>query len=143
MNYVYWALLGMCGYSATTLFVKLAVKEGKFSSFVILSVAVSIVVTSVWIITALRGDFKSLTAQTIRSTAMLWSIATGIVLALAVISLFRALSLGPASVVVPVYGMFIVGGAVLGMIFLHEPVTSNKILGILLAVAGIYFITKS
>ena len=72
----------------------------------------------------------------------LWSYATGIVLAIAVISLFKALSVGPASVVVPVYGMFIVGGSLLGIIFLHEPVTFKKILGIGLAVIGVYLITK-
>ena len=143
MNYIYWALLGMCGYSATTLFVKFAVKEDKFSSFVVLSIAVCIVVISVLSITFLRGDFKNLNASQLKSTATLWSIATGIVLAVAVISLFNALSVGPASVVVPIYGMFIAGGAILGMLFLHEPVTINKIIGLLLAIGGVYLITKS
>ena len=141
-NYVYWALLGMCGYSATTLFMKLASREGKFSSFVILSIAVCIVFLSVITITYFKGDYKNLTGQNINSSAFLWSIATGIVLAIAVISLFKALSLGPASIVVPVYGMFVVGGAVLGMIFLHEPVTLTKVLGIALAAGGIYLITR-
>ncbi|MFT3705260.1 MAG: EamA family transporter [Agriterribacter sp.] len=141
-NYVSWALLGMLGYSATTLFMKLANKDGRFSSFVILAVAVSIVFISVVTITYLKGDYKSITAQNIKSKAFAWSIATGIVLATAVISLFKALSLGPASVVVPVYGMFVVGGALLGMIFLHEPVSLTKVLGILLAVGGIFLITR-
>jgi transporter family protein len=143
MNYVYWALLGMVGYSATTLFVKFAVGKGAFSSFVVLSIAVAVVVITVWAITALKGDFKGLSGGRIKSAATAWSIATGAVLALAVISLFKALSMGPASVVVPIYGMFIVGGAVLGMVFLKEPVSPVKILGILLAVAGVYLITKS
>ena len=65
-------------------------------------------------------------------------LCTGIVLAIAVTSLFTALSLWPASMVVPVYGMFIVCGAILGIVFLHEPVTFKKVLGII----GIFLITK-
>jgi transporter family protein len=61
---------------------------------------------------------------------------------LAVTSLFRALSLGPASVVVPIYGMFIVGGAVLGILFLHEPLTIRKAAGIALAAASILLLAK-
>jgi drug/metabolite transporter (DMT)-like permease len=36
--------------------------------------------------------------------------------------------------------MFIVSGAVLGPVFLHEPLTSRKALGILLAAISIYLI---
>ncbi len=36
--------------------------------------------------------------------------------------------------------MLIVGGATLGLIFLHEPVTLRKTLGILLVIASIYLI---
>jgi len=36
--------------------------------------------------------------------------------------------------------MFIVGGAILGLIFLHEPVTLRKALGILLAAISVYLI---
>ena len=58
----------------------------------------------------------------------------------AVVFYFHALSEGPASIVVPVFGMFILGGAVLGLIFLHEPLTLRKMLGILLALVSIYLI---
>jgi transporter family protein len=57
-----------------------------------------------------------------------------------VASLFRALSLGPASVVAPIYGMFIVGGPILGMAFLNEPPNLRKLFGIGLAVVSIYLI---
>jgi bacterial/archaeal transporter family protein len=59
---------------------------------------------------------------------------------IAVVFYFLALSEGPASVVVPIYGMFIVGGAVLGLLFLHEPFTLRKALGILLAGISVYLI---
>jgi bacterial/archaeal transporter family protein len=52
------------------------------------------------------------------------------------------LSLGPATVVVPIYGMFIVGGAVLGVLVLHEPVTWQKVAGLVAAVVGVYLIAS-
>ena len=55
-------------------------------------------------------------------------------------ALFHALSLGPANVVVPIYGMFIVGGSLLGVLFLGEPMTWNKIAGLVAAVIGVILI---
>jgi transporter family protein len=55
-------------------------------------------------------------------------------------SLFHALSLGPANVVVPIYGMFIVGGSLLGVLFLDEPMPWQKIAGLIAAVIGVILI---
>lgn len=42
--------------------------------------------------------------------------------------------------VVPIYGMFIVGGSLLGVLFLGEPMTWNKIAGLVAAVIGVILI---
>jgi bacterial/archaeal transporter family protein len=65
----------------------------------------------------------------------------GFSLTVAVSSLFQALSLGPANVVVPIYGMFIVGGALLGVVVLSEPVTWQKLAGLVAAVTGVVLIS--
>ena len=70
----------------------------------------------------------------------LWSYAAGIALTVAVGSLFKGLSLGPASVVVPIYGMFILGGAILAMLVLGEPLTWRKGIGLVVAVVGVYLV---
>jgi bacterial/archaeal transporter family protein len=57
-----------------------------------------------------------------------------------VLSLFHALSLGPANVVVPIYGMFIVGGSLLGILVLGEPMAWHKIAGLAAAVIGIVLV---
>jgi transporter family protein len=44
--------------------------------------------------------------------------------------------------VVPIYGMFVVGGALLGIVFLNEPLTYRKLLGILFAALSIYLIAR-
>ncbi|HEY3662048.1 MAG TPA: EamA family transporter [Chthoniobacterales bacterium] len=142
MNYVTWALIGMVGYSLTTLLMKLAIRGGQFSSFLVLACATVIVCSSAWCAVLLRGDLQRVSARDFVSSSGWLSYATGVALAVAVMSLFRALSLGPASIVVPVYGMFIVGGAILGIVFLHEPLTARKLLGIGLAVVSVLLIAK-
>jgi len=142
MGYVGWALLGMVGYSLVALFVKLATRGGEVFSFFVLAIAVLIVGTVAWSIALFRGDFAGITGSDLVKPSALWSYATGIALIVAVASLFRALSLGPASEVVPIYGMFVVGGALLGIVFLNEPVTHRKLLGILFAALSIYLIAK-
>jgi transporter family protein len=143
MNYITWAILGMAGYSLVTLLVKLATRSGQFSSFLVLAIATVIVTACALTITVMRGDTRALVARDFASTSALWAYATGIALTVAVASLFRALSLGPASVVVPIYGMFIVGGAVLGMVFLDEPPNLRKLLGIGLAIVSVFLIAAS
>jgi bacterial/archaeal transporter family protein len=63
-------------------------------------------------------------------------------LTVAVGSLFKGLSLGLASIVVPAYGMFIVGGAASGVLILGEPMTAKRALGMALAVGGVILVAK-
>jgi transporter family protein len=139
-SYIYWALLGMVGYSFTTLFTKLAERSGDVSSFMVLAVSTIIVPIFVLSIVAIRGELKPLIYNLEKGT-FLWAVAGGLALTVAVTSLFHALSLGPANVVVPIYGMFIVGGSLLGVLFLGEPMTWNKIVGLAAAVFGVALIS--
>lgn len=142
MGYVVWALIGMVGYSATTLFVKLATRDGTLSGFRVLAASTVVVFVAVWGTTLLTGGLSAQAWRGFRGTNALWTIAAGLTLAIAVSSLFKALSLGPASVVVPIYGMFIVGGALLGVVVLGEPVTLTKVAGLVLAVTGVVLIAR-
>jgi transporter family protein len=142
MSYVVWALIGMAGYSATTLFVKLATRGHEVPAFNVLAVAVSIVTACVWVLVLSLGSVSVNGWKGFGGMNAVWTVAAGLALAVAVSSLFRALALGPASVVVPIYGMFIVGGAVLGILVLHEPMTLHKGVGILMAVGGVILIAR-
>lgn len=142
MSYVYWALLGMVSYSLVTLFVKLATRDGVFSSFVVLAIATPIVGVFALVLAVIRGDFSTVRLADMWSGSALWSYTAGIALFAAVASLFRALSLGPASAVVPIYGMFVVGGSILGMIFLEEALSLRKALGISLAAVSIVLLSR-
>ena len=139
-SYIFWALLGMVGYSLTTLFVKLAERSGAVSNYMVLAVSTTIVSIFAIGIVIGRGELKPLIFDLERGT-LAWAIAGGIAFTVAVSSLFHALSLGPANVVVPIYGMFIIGGSLLGVLFLGEPMTWNKIVGLAAAVLGVVLIS--
>src|SRR5215471_5561765 len=139
-SYLLWALIGMIGYSMTAMLVKLATQSGRFSSYFVLMISSAMVVATSTTITILRGDVKAFSRENLATGDGLAALGAGVALVVAVVFYFLALSEGPTSVVVPIYGMFIVGGAVLGLVFLHEPLTLRKALGILLAAVSIYLI---
>ena len=138
--YLLWAVIGMVGYSVTAMMVKLATQSGRFSSYFVLMISSAMVVATSTAITVFRGDIKAFSRENLASADGIFAIGAGVALVVAVVFYFLALSEGPTSVVVPIYGMFIVGGAVLGLLLLHEPLTLRKALGIFLAAVSIYLI---
>jgi bacterial/archaeal transporter family protein len=139
-SYLLWAVIGTIGYSVTATLVKLATQSGRFSSYFVLMISSAMVVATSTTITIFRGDMKAFSRDNLASGDGMLVLGAGVALVIAVVFYFLALSEGPTSVVVPIYGMFIVGGAVLGLVFLHEPLTFRKALGILLAAVSIYLI---
>ncbi|HKJ58183.1 MAG TPA: EamA family transporter [Halobacteriales archaeon] len=65
----------------------------------------------------------------------------GVLLTVGIIAYYRALSLGPVSVVVPIFGMFLVGSSVVGILFLSESLTPRKAAGIGFAALAVYLTT--
>ena len=137
VSYVLWAAFAMVSYSLVFLFGKLAMRQ--FPAFTVMTVSVVIVFVIATIVTLVTGEW-SVSSYTSRSA--LYMYAAGLTLTGAVVGYFRALATGPASIVVPIYGMFIVGGSVLGMLFLGEPVTVRKLLGIGLAAVSVVLIAS-
>ncbi len=142
MHYIAWASLGMVGYSTVTLMVKLATRTGDLNAFAVLAIATSMVAVAAVANAWLGGSFAGLTVSDLGKPGALYAYAAGVALTIAVGSLFKGLSLGPATVVVPVYGMFIVGGAVLGAVVLGEPVNVKRAIGMVLAVIGVLLVAS-
>ena len=111
-SYLLWAVIGMIGYSVTAMLVKLATQSGRFSSYFVLMISSAMVVATSTTITVLRGDMKTFSRDNLVSADGMFALGAGVALVIAVVFYFLALSQGPTSVVVPIYGMFIVGGAV-------------------------------
>ncbi|MDQ2056186.1 EamA family transporter [Halobellus sp. H-GB7] len=62
----------------------------------------------------------------------------GVFLGIGILSYYIALQRGPVSVVVPIYGMFIVGSSVIGILFLDEAITLTRVGGITSAILAVY-----
>ncbi|MFB6076934.1 MAG: EamA family transporter, partial [Candidatus Nanohaloarchaea archaeon] len=120
MSYVLWALLAMVCYSFAFLFMKLALRELPTST--VMPIAVVTLALGATTVAALYGN---LSTPSVTSRFVWFAVAAGVCLAGAVVGYFRALSAGPVSVVVPIFGMFILGGALLGIVVLREPITAR------------------
>jgi hypothetical protein len=72
MSYIAWALIGMAGYSFTTLLVKLSTRSGQLSAFVVLAIASAVVVASTVAITLVRGDWHRVGAGSFLDPAAGW-----------------------------------------------------------------------
>ena len=62
-------------------------------------------------------------------------------LAIGVLTLYIAIQRGPISVM-PIYGLNAIITAVLGILFLHEAVSAEKVLGLALAMAAIVLLRR-
>ncbi|WP_254537791.1 EamA family transporter [Halomarina litorea] len=71
-----------------------------------------------------------------------YMLAGGLCLAVGIISYYRALSLGPVSIVVPVFGLFLVTSPLVGAVLLDEPLTLRKAAGVVIALVGVYLATS-
>ena len=110
------------------------------TTYMVLAVCTTIVAIFTVGVVAWRGELKALLFD-LERPPLLWAIAGGIALTVAVSSLFHALALGPANIVVPIYGMFIVGGPVLGVLVLGEHMPWHRVVGIIAAVIGVVLIS--
>lgn len=139
-SYILWALLGMAAYSCMTLFVKLAERSGNVSTYMVLAVATTIIPIVAYSVVAWRGELRTLLFD-LDTPPLLWALAGGVALTVSAFSLFYALSIGPSNIVVPIYGMFIVGGSVLGVLVLGESMPWHRIVGLAAAVIGVILIS--
>jgi transporter family protein len=65
-----------------------------------------------------------------------------LILAIGVLTLYMAIQRGPISVVMPIYGLNAMITALLGILFLHEAVSVEKALGLVLAIAAIVLLRQ-
>lgn len=64
-------------------------------------------------------------------------LAIGVLLTVGLLTYYRALDLGPVSIVVPIYGLFIPVSSIIGIVAFDEAVTARKAAGIAFAVLAI------
>jgi bacterial/archaeal transporter family protein len=138
LGYVVWALLAMATYGLTAVFLKLAFRG--------ISPAVALIVANLAVVAAgvvwLNVQGISAQRQLGMNLPTLFLGLASLVLAFAIFSYYKALSLGPASVVVPIFALSFTVAAILGFIVLGETFSLTRGLGLVFAALAIILLTR-
>ncbi|PSQ28063.1 multidrug transporter [Halobacteriales archaeon SW_10_68_16] len=133
MHYILWAVLALLAYSLVPPLSKLAAQQLPIM-FVALVANATITAVNLAVVVYLdEGSVASLS-----TTHGLYALAAGAFLTVGVLSYFHSLSIGPVSVVTPIFGLFLVGSAVVGVVALEEPLTARKLAGLACAALAVY-----
>ncbi|TQQ79213.1 multidrug transporter [Halonotius terrestris] len=139
MSYLPWAILALGAYTLVPILMRVATTgPDAVPSDVATMVSnlVLVVVAGVVIV----GTGEQVTPH-LNSPKIWHTVAAGLFLGVGILAYYRALSLGPVSVVTPVFGMFLVTSSLVGIAVLGESLTARKLLGIALAVVAVYLVT--
>jgi len=136
MQYLGWTLIALLAYTFVAPLVSLATNE--IPAEVVIVVTNGMLV-SVAIAVLFLSD-ASLTEHTTGGAAP-YMYGAGIALTVGIIAYYYALEAGPVSVVVPVFGTFLVLSSLIGIVFLDEAFTVQKAVGVVLAGAAIWLVS--
>lgn len=139
MNYLPWAIVALAAYTLVPLLMRVATT----GTDAIPSDVAAMISNAILVVAA--GAVVVATSQQVSphlsSSKAPYAVAAGLCLAVGILAYYRALALGPVSVVTPVFGLFLVTSSVLGMAVLGESVTARKLAGIGFAVLAVYLVT--
>lgn len=133
MHYLLWAILALLAYSLVPPLSKLATDE---LHVMVVALVANATITAVNLAVVLYLDEGTL--GSLSSTHGLYAMGAGVFLTVGVLSYFHSLSIGPVSVVTPIFGLFLVGSSVVGMVALEEPATARKLAGLGCAALAVY-----
>ncbi len=136
MHYIWYALVALVAYTLVAPLASLAMRSLPADTVVFVTNGILVLVALGFIVATDRPLVSTLTHED-----AIYMYAAGICLAVGIIAYYRALSTGPVSVVVPIFGLFLVGSSVVGIVLLEETVTVRKIVGISLAIVAVFLTT--
>ena len=138
MSYLPWALFAMVTYGLSTFLLKLVFRT--------INPAFGLAFANLFVVAA--GVGWSVLTGTVVFKNVGWNgpsallLVASMILAASIVSFYKGLSLGPASVVAPIFALSFAIAAVLGLVFLGEPVKATRIAGLVLAVAAVVLLTR-
>jgi len=140
VNYLPYALVALVAYTLVPPLVRIATRGGGLSGDVVALVTNVILVVCAAVLVAVTGQGNGL-REAVAGPRAPYVFAAGLLLSVGILAYYRALRLGPVSVVTPVFGLFLVTSSVVGVLFLEESFTARKAAGVTFAVAAIYLTT--
>jgi transporter family protein len=139
VSYLPWALLALVAYTLVAPLLSVATTGApKIPSFVAALFTNTILVAATVGLVVYTGENVAAYATHPKAPAVY---AAGIALTVGILAYYRALSLGPVSVVAPIFGLFLVTSSVVGVLFLDEPLTARKVSGVGLAIVAVYLVS--
>ncbi|GAB7008479.1 EamA family transporter [Halorubrum trueperi] len=138
-TYLPYALLAMAAYALVSPLMRVAT-TGPDAVPSDVAVVVSNVLLVGMALGVLAYTNQGFTAH-LGSPKIAYVLAAGVFLGIGILALYRALALGPVSVVTPIFAMFLVFSSVIGFLVLGESFTVRKALGIALAAASVYLVS--
>lgn len=135
-GYLSFALLAFLAYSLVAPILKVAMADLPSTPVVFLSNFVLFVIVGALL--AWRGESP---VPYLRHRFAPLIAISGVLLTVGLLTYYRSLALGPVSVVVPIYGLFIVVSAFVGIVAFDESVTPRKLAGIGFSVLAIALIS--
>ncbi len=138
MSYIAWTIIAMAAYAIMTILLKFSLRDVPPEAAVFVTNALLVISAFLW---ALYRGVK-ITDHLALNQPTLFLILAGLALSVGIISLYMALSRGPISTVSPLFGMNIAVVAILGFIILKEPVSLERIAGVILAAGAIFLLAR-
>ncbi|MFD1599694.1 EamA family transporter [Halobellus rarus] len=139
MSYLPWAILALVAYSLVAPFMRVATTgTAQIPSNVATMMTNTILVVLTAGIVLYNGEDA---LGYVTHPKVGYVVLAGVCLTVGILAYYRALSLGPVSVVSPIFGMFLVLSSILGIAFLNESLTARKLLGIGLGVVAVYLVS--
>jgi len=131
--YLKWAIVALLGYTFVAPLMKAATVD-------IPSTVAALVVNGVLVVASLGviAYFGIPVQEYLTHPRAVYMYAAGICLTVGILAYYHALSTGPVSVVVPVFGMFIVTSSVVSALWFADEVTLRQMAGIGFAVVAVY-----
>ena len=137
MSYVVITLIGMATMAVGMFFFNMATTMISSRIATIVSQGVILVIALCW--SKVLGERVLSTLR--QGTPVWYALAAGLRFAIGILALAEALARGPATTIVPIWGSYIVGTAILAVVFLDAPMNITKGIGIVLTFLGIVLIS--
>ena len=139
MSYLPWAILALVAYSLVPPILNVATTGAvRMPSNVAALYSNAVLVVGTVLVVVYNGEEALAYAA---HPTQKYVLLAGVCLFVGILAYYRALSLGPVSVVSPIFGMFLVLSSIIGIAFLNESLTARKALGIGLGVVAVYLVS--
>lgn len=133
MEYLVWVLVALVAYAIVAPITSIVMRDVPPAPALFIATVVFLVIMVG--VLAVSGTTDTSYLFTVEAG---YVYVAGLFLTVGILAYTFALEAGPVSIVVPVFGMFIVGSSVIGIVFLDEALTVQRVAGIGCAVFAVY-----